>query len=44
MIVTPNWGELMTEYPGLEELEEEDIRQCLSWAAHNLDVLWSQHV
>ena len=34
MTVTPDWDELMAEYPGLEA---EDIRQCLSWAAHNLD-------
>lgn len=34
MTVTPNWPELMEEYPGLEE---EDIRQSLVWAAHNLD-------
>jgi uncharacterized protein (DUF433 family) len=34
MTVTPDWKELMEEYPGLEE---EDIRQALAWAAHNLD-------
>ncbi|MEE8060167.1 MAG: DUF433 domain-containing protein [Pseudomonadales bacterium] len=34
MTVTPDWQELMEEYPGLEE---EDIRQSLAWAAHNLD-------
>ena len=34
MTVTPDWSELMEEYPGLEE---EDIRQSLTWAAHNLD-------
>ena len=34
MTVTPNWSELMEEYPGLEE---EDIRQSLVWAANNLD-------
>ena len=34
MVVTPDWSELIEEYPGLEE---EDIRQSLVWAAHNLD-------
>jgi uncharacterized protein (DUF433 family) len=32
--VTPEWPKLIEEYPGLEE---EDIRQSLVWAAHNLD-------
>ena len=30
----PNWDELMTEYP---ELEPEDIRQALIFAANSLD-------
>ena len=30
----PNWQELQKEYP---ELEEEDIRQSLEFAATNLD-------
>lgn len=30
----PSWQEVMAEYP---ELEEEDIRQVLELAAHNLD-------
>ena len=34
LTVTPDWKELMEEYPGLEE---EDIRQALAWAAYNLD-------
>lgn len=34
MAVTPEWPKLIEEYPGLEE---EDIRQSLVWAAHNLD-------
>ena len=34
MVVTPDWSELIEEYLGLEE---EDVRQSLVWAAHNLD-------
>ena len=30
----PNWDELQAEYP---ELEKEDIRQALAFAARNLD-------
>ncbi len=30
----PDWNELIAEYP---ELEKEDIRQALEWAAQNLD-------
>ena len=30
----PNWEELQSEYP---ELEEDDIRQALQFAAGNLD-------
>ena len=30
----PDWNELQTEYP---ELEKEDIRQALAFAARNLD-------
>jgi len=30
----PDWQELRTEYP---ELEKEDIRQALEFAANNLD-------
>ena len=32
--VYPNWNDLLREYP---DLEEEDIRQALEWAARNLD-------
>jgi len=32
--VYPNWEELQSEYP---ELEKEDIRQALAFAAKNLD-------
>ncbi len=31
--VMPEWKTLMAEYPGLEE---EDIRQALSWAAREI--------
>ena len=34
LTVYPNWDELLQEYP---ELEPEDIRQCLAFAARNLD-------
>lgn len=34
LAVYPDWNELMREYPGLEQ---EDIRQALAWAAHNLE-------
>jgi len=30
----PDWKDLQTEYP---ELEKEDIRQALAFAARNLD-------
>ena len=30
----PDWGDLQAEYP---ELEKEDIRQALAFAAKNLD-------
>ena len=30
----PDWGDLQAEYP---ELEKEDIRQALAFAARNLD-------
>ncbi len=33
--VYPNWDDLLREYP---ELEPEDIRQCLDFAAQSLDV------
>ncbi len=32
--VHPDWQELLREYP---DLEEEDIRQALDWAARNLN-------
>lgn len=32
--VYPNWDDLQSEYP---ELEKEDIRQALAFAAKNLD-------
>lgn len=34
LTVYPDWTALMEEYP---ELEPEDIRQCLAFAAQNLD-------
>lgn len=34
LTIYPDWNELIREYP---ELEPEDIRQCLDFAAHNLD-------
>jgi uncharacterized protein (DUF433 family) len=34
LAVYPNWDDLRREYP---ELEPEDIRQALAFAAHNLD-------
>jgi uncharacterized protein (DUF433 family) len=34
LAVTPNWDELRREYP---ELEPEDIRQALAYAARSLD-------
>jgi uncharacterized protein (DUF433 family) len=34
LAVYPNWDELISEYP---ELEPEDIRQALEFAANNLD-------
>ena len=34
LTVYPNWDDLRREYP---ELEEEDIRQALEFAAQNLD-------
>lgn len=34
LAVTPNWDDLRREYP---ELEPEDIRQALAFAARNLD-------
>jgi len=32
--VYPDWDELIAEYP---DLDKEDIRQALGWAAQNLD-------
>lgn len=32
--VYPDWNDLLREYP---ELEPEDIRQCLDFAARNLE-------
>ena len=32
--IYPKWDDLITEYP---ELEPEDIRQALEFAANNLD-------
>ena len=34
LAVWPNWGDLRREYP---ELEPEDIRQALAYAAQSLD-------
>lgn len=34
LAVYPNWVDLIREYP---ELEPDDIRQALEFAAHNLD-------
>jgi uncharacterized protein (DUF433 family) len=34
LVVYPNWDDLRREYP---ELEPEDIRQALGFAARNLD-------
>jgi len=34
LVVYPDWNDLLCEYP---ELESEDIRQCLAFAAKNLD-------
>lgn len=34
LAVYPNWEDLIAEYP---ELEPQDIRQALEFAAHNLD-------
>jgi uncharacterized protein (DUF433 family) len=34
LAVWPNWDDLCSEYP---ELEPEDIRQALAFAARNLD-------
>ena len=34
LTVYPNWDDLMTEYL---ELELEDIKQCLAFAAKNFD-------
>ena len=34
LAVWPNWDDLRREYP---ELEPEDIRQALAYAAHSLD-------
>ncbi|CDH47389.1 MAG: DUF433 domain-containing protein [Candidatus Competibacteraceae bacterium] len=35
LTVYPDWNDLRREYP---ELEPEDIRQCLDFAAQSLDV------
>jgi uncharacterized protein (DUF433 family) len=35
LTVYPDWNDLFREYP---ELEPEDIRQCLNFAAQTLDV------
>lgn len=35
LAIYPDWNDLVREYP---ELEPEDIRQCLNFAAQNLDV------
>lgn len=34
LAIYPKWEDLIAEYP---ELEPEDIRQALEFAAHNLD-------
>jgi uncharacterized protein (DUF433 family) len=35
LTIYPDWNDLLREYP---ELEPEDIRQCLDFAAQSLDV------
>lgn len=35
LTIYPDWSDLLKEYP---ELEPEDIRQCLDFAARNLNV------
>ena len=37
LTVYPNWDDLLAEYP---ELESEDIRQAIEFAANNLDEGW----
>jgi len=34
LVIYPNWEDVITEYP---ELDAEDIKQCLAFAAKNLD-------
>ena len=34
LVVYPDWNDLIAEYP---ELEYEDLKQCLTYAAKNLD-------
>lgn len=34
LVIYPNWDDLIAEYP---ELDAEDIKQCLVFAAKNLD-------
>jgi len=34
LVIYPNWDDVVAEYP---ELEQEDIKQCLIFAAKNLD-------
>lgn len=34
LVIYPNWDDVIKEHP---ELEAEDIKQCLAFAANNLD-------
>lgn len=34
LVIYPNWDDVIKEYP---ELEPEDIKQCIAFAANNLD-------
>jgi len=34
LVICPNWEDVIAEYP---ELDAEDIKQCLAFAAKNLD-------
>lgn len=34
LVIYPNWDDVIKEYP---ELDPEDIKQCLAFAANNLD-------
>lgn len=34
LVIYPNWEDVIKEYP---ELEPDDIKQCIAFAANNLD-------